>query len=180
LVKNTGCGVHHYAIFSMIRLPHFYVQISSSTSVLRNPQSMYSLKVRDQVSHPYSTTGKILVMFILIFRFFDMRQEDRRFWTEWQQAFPEFNLLLNSLRMSFWFVSVVPKYLNFATFSNNSLPILIFWFCPEFGWRDMIIYFVFSAFFLDHHLYQPVRGFLCSLLWYYYGILSPNKLISSL
>jgi hypothetical protein len=29
-----------------------------------------SLKVRDQVSHPYSTTGKITVLYILIFRFF--------------------------------------------------------------------------------------------------------------
>jgi hypothetical protein len=35
---------------------------------------------------------------------------------------------------------VVPKYLNFATFSNDSLAILMFWFCPEFGWRDIIIY----------------------------------------
>jgi hypothetical protein len=39
--------------------------------------------VRDQVSHLYSTTGKITVLFILIFRFFDMRQEYERFWTEW-------------------------------------------------------------------------------------------------
>jgi hypothetical protein len=41
-----------------------------------------SLKVRDQVSHPYSTTGKITVLHILIFRFFDTRREDKRFWTE--------------------------------------------------------------------------------------------------
>jgi hypothetical protein len=41
-----------------------------------------SLKVRDQVSHPYSTIGKITVLYILIFRFFDMRREDKRFWTE--------------------------------------------------------------------------------------------------
>jgi hypothetical protein len=34
--------------------------------------------------------------------------------------------------MSFGFVSVVPKYLNFATFSNYSLDVLIFWLCPEF------------------------------------------------
>jgi hypothetical protein len=36
------------------------------------------------------------------------------------------------------FVSVVPKYVNFATFTNDLLAILIFWFCPEFGWRDVI------------------------------------------
>jgi hypothetical protein len=39
--------------------------------------------VRDQVSHPYSTTGKITVLYILIVRFFYKRREDRRFWTEW-------------------------------------------------------------------------------------------------
>jgi hypothetical protein len=49
-----------------------------------------SLKLRDQVSHPYSTTGKITVLYILIFRFFDMRREDKRFWIEGQQTFPEF------------------------------------------------------------------------------------------
>jgi hypothetical protein len=32
--------------------------------------------------YPYSTTGKITVLYVLIFRFFDMRREDERFWTE--------------------------------------------------------------------------------------------------
>jgi hypothetical protein len=45
--------------------------------------SIYSSpKVRDQVSHPYRTTGKITVLCILIFRFFDMRWEGKGFWTE--------------------------------------------------------------------------------------------------
>jgi hypothetical protein len=43
-------------------------------------------------------------------------------------------------------ICVDPKYFNISTFSNDSLAILIFWFCPEFGRRDIIIYFVFSAF----------------------------------
>jgi hypothetical protein len=41
-----------------------------------------SLKARDQVSHPYSTAGKITFFYILIFRFLDMRREDKRFLTE--------------------------------------------------------------------------------------------------
>jgi hypothetical protein len=38
--------------------------------------------VRDQVLHPYSTTGKITILYMLIIRFFDTRWEDKRFWTE--------------------------------------------------------------------------------------------------
>jgi hypothetical protein len=34
------------------------------------------LKVRDQVSHPYRTTGNIIVLYILISTFLDNRQED--------------------------------------------------------------------------------------------------------
>jgi hypothetical protein len=78
-----------------------------------------SLKVRDQVSHPYKTKGKITVLCILIFTFLDSRWEDRMFWTQRRQALPEFNLTLISLWIKFWSVTVVPKYLNFATFSKD-------------------------------------------------------------
>jgi hypothetical protein len=70
--------------------------------------------------------------------------------------------------MSFWSVSVVPKYFNFVTFSNDSSAILIFWFCPEFWWRDIIIYFVFCAFISRPTSLLATKRFLCSLLWYLY------------
>jgi hypothetical protein len=51
------------------------------------------------------------------------------------------NFFLNQI----WFVTVVPKYLNCATFSNDLLTIFLPWFCPAFWWRDSNIYLVFSA-----------------------------------
>jgi hypothetical protein len=38
-----------------------------------------SLNVSDQVSQPYRTTGKIIFLYILIFKYFYSRQEDKRF-----------------------------------------------------------------------------------------------------
>ena len=42
----------------------------------------FSLNVRDHVSQPYSTTGNIIVLYILIFKFLGKSQEDKSVWTE--------------------------------------------------------------------------------------------------
>jgi hypothetical protein len=46
-----------------------------------------SLNVIDQVSHPYRTTGKIIVLNMLISKFFDSRREDRRFRAELEPVY---------------------------------------------------------------------------------------------
>jgi hypothetical protein len=55
--------------------------------------------VREQVSHPYKTTGQIIVLYTLIFVFLDSNLEDKRFCTDspsllfknyWPQHFKRF------------------------------------------------------------------------------------------
>jgi len=52
--------------------------------------------MRDKVSHLNKTPDKIMVLYILIFKSSDRKQEERRYLTKWQQAFPEYKLLLTS------------------------------------------------------------------------------------
>jgi hypothetical protein len=44
---------------------------SSQNLVLNTLSLCSSLSVRDQVSHPYKTTGRIMVLYILTFAFLD-------------------------------------------------------------------------------------------------------------
>jgi hypothetical protein len=77
-------------------------------------------------------------LYVLHLWFVDSRQEDKWFWTEWQQGLCEFTLLLVFSWIKFWFVIVILKYLNHATFSNDILSVFMLWFCLTF-WRHQHI-----------------------------------------
>ena len=80
-----------------------------------------------------------------IYQFLDSNLEDKRFCSEWWQAFPDLNLLLISSTIEFWFVKVVPKYLNSSTLSKVLLSILALWIRPAFWSRDTTMFLVLSA-----------------------------------
>ena len=81
-----------YILLSSSLCSFLYSPVTSSllnTNILLsilflNTLSLHSsLSVSDQVSHPYKTTGKIIFLYILIFKFLDSNMEDKRFCTEW-------------------------------------------------------------------------------------------------
>jgi hypothetical protein len=83
-------------------------------------------------------------LYISTYTLLVIRREDKRFWRQRYQAFPNSDLLLIPSWMQFWFVSVILKYLNFDTFSKALLAILMLRFCPAF--RSTYTYLVFPVF----------------------------------
>jgi len=83
-----------------------------------------SLRLRAHVTHQYKTARKIIVLHILIFRFLDRRQNTLN------RMIASILIFSVSFWIQFWFFTVIPKCVNFATFYNNLSTIFILWFCP--------------------------------------------------
>ena len=77
--SSSLCNLLHSPITSSLLGPNIL-----HNTIFSNTLSFLStLNFSDQVSHPYKTTGKIIVLYILIFKFLDSNLEDKRFYTEW-------------------------------------------------------------------------------------------------
>jgi hypothetical protein len=110
IIVQSSAAFHHLLPFRSTYSPQH--------PVLKYPQSLFFLWCERLSFTPIQKAGKIVVLYILIVKFLESKWEDKILWTDWPQAFPEFNLLLISLWMQFWFVTVILKYLNFAAFQE--------------------------------------------------------------
>ena len=126
--NNTGWGVQviKLLIMQFSPLPCTLSVLGPNillSTLFSNILSLRScLKVMDQVSHPHKTTGKIMVLQILIFKFLDSKLENKRFCTEWQ-VFPDFNLLLMSSWIEFWLLRLFPIIWTLPPFQRNYQPL---------------------------------------------------------
>ena len=78
-LSSTLCGFLHSLVTSSLSGPNIpFITLFPDTLSLR-----FSLNVSDHVSRPYNTTSKVMVLYILIFKFLGSKLEDRRFCTEW-------------------------------------------------------------------------------------------------
>jgi len=99
------CSLFHSPDTLSLLVPNIFLNtlFSNTLSVCS------SLKVNDQVSHLYKTTGKVIVLYILFPLFVDSKLEDKIFCTECWKAFPAFS-------MFYWCTITHIMYLNLCCF----------------------------------------------------------------
>ena len=76
--SSSLCNLLHSPVTSSLLSPNILLNTMFSNTL----SFLSSRNFNDQVAHPYKTTCKIILLYILLFKFFDSNLEDKRFCTE--------------------------------------------------------------------------------------------------
>ena len=79
--SSSLCNLLHSPVTSSLLGPNILLNTMFSNTL----SFLSSLNISDQVSHPYKSTGKIIFLYNMSFKFFDRNLEDKRFCTDYPQ-----------------------------------------------------------------------------------------------
>jgi len=137
-LSSSFCSFNHSPVTSSSSGPNILLTTPFSNTLSLHSSPNFS----GQVSHPNKTTGKIVVMYNLyIFGWLTGRPKILH---PTIARIPDFDLLLLSSWIEFWFIRFVLKYLNCSTLSKELLSTFIVWLCPAFWSWNMTTYLISS------------------------------------
>ena len=112
-LSSSLCSFLHSPVTSSLLCPNILLStLFTKTLSLRSSVSM-----SDHVSHPCKTTGKIMVLRILIFTFLESKLSDKE--SSPNDSKHIFSMLSISCCLEFWYVKVFPDILTGPLFQRN-------------------------------------------------------------